>query len=174
MANTKYAVVRLDRMTGTDDGSKLLSARYYEGSGATEAPANIENGSVVHITTELLDREVFKVTAPTAADTLKTIGLVASVEMKKDGLSKFDQINEFINEADGEPARVYLMETGDIFSVTAEAINGLPASGSTKGKFVKLGTTTKWEYAATNADAIADIIDEEIIKNLKLYVLRVR
>lgn len=172
MANVKYGVVRLDRVTGTGDASKLLSARYY--AGATPAPTDIQNGSVVHITTELLDREVFKTVATTASDTLNVIGLVASVEVIKDSPFKVDQLSDFINKADGEPQRVYLLESGDIFSISAEVINGLPQSGSTKGKFVKLGTTTKWEYAATNTDAIGDIIDEEIVAGTKLYVIKIK
>ena len=172
MANVKYGVVRLDRVTGTGDASKLLSARYY--AGATPAPTDIQNGSVVHITTELLDREVFKTVAPTATDTLNVIGLVASVEIIKDSPFKVDQLSDFINKADGEPQRVYLLESGDIFSITAEVINNLPVSGSTKGKYLKLGTTTKWEYAATSSDTIADIIDEEAVGGTKFYVIRIR
>jgi hypothetical protein len=170
MANN-YAVVRLDRVTGTRDGSKLLSARYYVNTTATD----IQNGNVVHITNELLDREVFKTTAPAQGDTIKTVGLVASVELIKDSSVLVDDLTDFINKADGEPQRVYLLETGDIFSVTAPAINNLPATAaSAKGKFVKLGTTTKWEYAATDTDAVGTIIDVEVVGSKTYFVIRIK
>lgn len=166
MADTKYAVVRLDRMSGTYDGSKLLSAKYYENDKA----ADIQNGSVVHITDELLDREVFKVIAPTADDTKATIGLVASVELIKDSCCIVTAIDEFVNKADGESQRVYRLETGDIFSVTAEAINGSP----TKGGYVKLGTTVKWEAATAADGAIGSIIDTEIVGGKTYYVIVIK
>lgn len=166
MADTKYAVVRLDRMTGTYDGSKLLSAKYYE----SDKAADIQNGSVVHITDELLDREVFKVNTPTASDTKATIGLVASVELIKDDCCLVTAMDDFVNKADGEPIRVYRLETGDIFSVTAEAINGTPA----KGGYVKLGTTTKWEAASAATGAIGAIIDTEIVGGKKYFVIAVK
>lgn len=170
MANN-YAVVRLDRVTGTADASKLLSARYYVDTAATD----IQNGNVVHVTDELLDREVFKTTAPTASDTIKTVGLVASVEINKDATVLVDDLTDFINKADGEPQRVYLLETGDVFSVTAPAINNLPATASTaKGKYVKLGTTTKWEYTATAADGVGTIIDVEVVGSKTYFVIRIK
>ena len=155
MANTKYAVVRLDKLSGTTDGSKLLSGRYYEGSNA----ADIQNGSVVHITDELLDREVFKVTKPTADDTKATIGLVASVEMVKDSCCLVSDLTEFVNKADGEPQRIYRLETGDIFSVTAEAIDGT----AVKGKWVEIGTTGKWKAATAATNAIGTVLDVETV-----------
>lgn len=170
MAVDKYAVVRLDRVTGTTDGSKLLSGRFYDGND----PADIENGNIVHITTTLLDREVFKTTVPTASDTIKTIGLVASVEIVRDNLLPIDALGDFINKADGEAQRVYLLESGDIFSVTAKAISGLPVGGSGKGGIVKIGASTKWVYAASGNDAVGDIIDVETIGTKKYYVIRIR
>lgn len=170
MANN-YAVVRLDRVTGTTDGAKLLSARYYVSTTATD----IQNGNVVHITNELLDREVFKTTAPTANDTIKTVGLVASVELIKDGCALVDDLTDFINKADGEPQRVYLLETGDIFSVTAPAINNLPATvTNAKGNYVKLGTTTKWEYTTTAGDGVGTIIDVEVVGSKTYFVIRIK
>lgn len=170
MANN-YAVVRLDRVTGTTDGAKLLSARYYVSTAATD----IQNGNVVHITNELLDREVFKTTAPTANDTIDTVGLVASVELIKDGSVLVDDLTGFINKADGEPQRVYLLETGDIFSVTAPAINNLPATvANAKGNYVKLGTTTKWEYTTVAADGVGTIIDVEVVGTKTYFVIRIK
>jgi len=170
MAIDRYGVVRLDRVTGTTDGSKLLSGRYYVGDNATD----IENGSVVHITNTLLDREVFKTTAPTASDTIKTVGLVASVELIRDNLLPIDALGDFINKADGEAQRIYLLETGDIFSLNDKVIDNLPVSGTAKGGVVKLGTTTKWVYAASDANAVGDIIDVETKNAKKYYVIRIR
>ena len=75
---TRHAIVRTDNLSGTTDGSKLISAKFYSGSD----PAAIDNGNVVSISDELINRETYKVTAPTAADTRATIGLVASAEIK--------------------------------------------------------------------------------------------
>ena len=168
----KHAIVRLDRVTGTVDTSKLLSARFYDGSNKL---ADVDNGNVVHIENIIstTDREVFKVTAPTAADTIKTIGLVATVELDTDGCVLVTGLDDFYNRAGRDPLRVYLLETGDIFSVTEEAINGLPTSGSVVGKFVKLGTTTKWEYSATDSGAIAVILDVEVKNGKSYYVFRI-
>ena len=77
---TRHAIVRTDNLSGTTDGSKLISAKFYSGSD----PAAIDNGNVVSISDELINRETYKVTAPTAADTRATIGLVASVEIMYD------------------------------------------------------------------------------------------
>lgn len=167
MANTKYAVVRLDRLSGTTDGSKLLSGRYYDNNGKA---ADIQNGSVVHITDTLLDREVFKVTAPTETDTKATIGLVASDELDKDSCCLVTGLNEFINKADGEPQRIYRLESGDIFSVTAEAIEGT----AQKGKYLTLGTTTKWKAATSDANAIATVLDIETVGSKTFYVIVIK
>lgn len=166
----KYAVVRLDRMSGTDDGSKILSGRFYKGTSGTLGPAEIENGNVVHLTGELLDREVFKVLTPTSDDKKETIGLVASVEMDKDSCCVITGLNDFINKADGEPQRIYRLETGDIFSVTAEAIEGTPK----KNNWLKLGSTTKWVAASASTDAIATIIDVETVGGRTFYVAVVK
>jgi hypothetical protein len=165
MANN-YAVVRLDLMTGTADGSKLVSSRYYDGS---NAPADIQNGMVVHITDTLLDREVFKTTAPSASDTIETVGLVASVELDKDATT-ITGLSDFINKADGEPQRVYRFESGCIFSVTAPAISGTPA----KGGYVKLGTTPQWVYTTTASDGVGTIIDKETIKGVDWFVIKIK
>lgn len=167
MANTKHPVVRLDIMTGTYDGSKLVSARYYD---ENDKPADIENGMVVHITDTLLDREVYKTTAPTASDNKNTIGLVASVEIDKECQVLITGLEDFINKADGEPQRVYRLETGSVFSITPEAIEGEAA----KGGYVKLGTTPKWVYSATDTNAIGTIIDKEIVKGKTFFVIKTK
>ena len=166
MANTKHAVVRTDRLSGTIDGSKLISAKFYNNSD----PAEIENGNIVAITNTLIDREVFKVTAPTAADTIKTIGLVASVEIINDyPLSRYP-LTEFTNVAN-KPIRVYRLETGDVFSVTAEALNG----EASKGKFVEINaSSTKLKVAASGTNAIGEIVDVETVKGLKYFVIVVK
>ena len=46
----KHAVVRLDRLSGTIDGSKLASVRIFDGTD----PIEVDNGNFVHITYSLL------------------------------------------------------------------------------------------------------------------------
>lgn len=165
--NDRYAIVRLDNLTGTTDGAKIVSAKFYD---ANNTEAAIENGNVVSISDTLLDREVYKVVAPTADDTRDTIGLVASVEMIKDAVTNHYDLADFTNKA-GEVIRVYSLEKGDEFSVTAKAISGTPA----KGKYVKLtAASTKWTVADAATGAIGVIVDVETVDRDVYYVIKVK
>lgn len=167
-----YGVVRLDRVSGTFDGSKLKSAKYFNGN----ATAAIENGNFVHINDELVangtvtQREVFKVTTPVTADTRATVGLVASVEIDPAACLKHNDLNTFINPA-GSVIRVYSLEPEDIFSVTADALNGTPA----KGGYVHITNgSTKLTANTTAADALGVILDVEVSGTKTYYVIKVK
>lgn len=162
---TKHAIVRTDNLSGTIDGSKLISAKFYSGSD----PAAIDNGNVVSISDELINRETYKVTAPTAADTRVTIGLVASVEIMYDE-QRHHNLEDFTNEADSL-IRVYALETGDEFSVTKEALDGTVA----KDKYVKLTAgSTKLTATDTATGAIGKIVAVEIVNPDTYYVIKVK
>ena len=166
-----HGVVRLDRVSGTIDGSKLKSAKYFVSTTATA----IDNGNFVHIENELVangtvtQREVFKVTTPVTADTRATVGLVASVEIDPTSQLKHTNLSEFENKA-GSVIRVYSLEPEDIFSVTADALTGSPS----KGKYVAISNgATKLAATATASGALGIIIDVEVAGKTTFYVIKV-
>jgi len=127
MAENKHAVVRLDVMSGTKNGARIKSAKFY----AEDAVAAIDNAQLV-ILGEKLGREIYKATAPTAESVRGDIYLVASVELMYDE-SRYHYLSEFTNEAD-RAIRVYdLVPGSDCFSATAEAFEGTPEEGKYVG-----------------------------------------
>ena len=125
MANVKHAVVRLDIMSGTTDGSLLKSVKFYN----SDVAADIDNAQLV-VLGEREGREVYKATAPTATSKPRDLVLIASEELFYDE-TRTHYLTEFVNEA-GKPCRGYVLHNGDDFSATAEAFEGTPE----KGKFV--------------------------------------
>lgn len=113
-----HACVRTDNMSGTIVGKDLASAKFY----ASEQEAAIENGNIVTLGGYLDgEREVRKATAPAALTALRDLYLVASPEVIKD--KDYFALGDFINEA-GSIIRCYRLTSGDIFSVTKEALDG--------------------------------------------------
>lgn len=169
----KHAVVRTDKMAGTDVRSKMVSLMYVEKSEEAPAPADIDNGNVVIITPNLAEgREIYYAVAPTVKADLSMLALIATPEMIYEN-GKQD-ITNFYNEA-GIPARGYRLTSGDIFSVTAEALDG--ADSSTKvSSVVELGDTTKLkvvESATEGSTKIGTIIDIETVGTHKYFVIEV-
>lgn len=161
----KHAIVRTDNLSGTTDGSKLISAVFYN----EDNTAAIDNGNVVSITDTLINRETYKVVAPSATDTRATIGLVASVEVIYDQ-QRTHGLEDFENEA-GAKIRVYALEAGDEFSVTKEALSGTPAAN----KYVKLtADSTKLTVADASTDAIGVIVGVEVVDADTYYVIKVK
>ena len=124
MANN-YAVVRTDKMYGTDVRSGLVSIKYIvvdnSGSSPVDVPTAIENGNVLKVgalmgdATKGYEREVYQGSAPAANDALADIVLIATPEVLYD--ERLHNLSDFRNEADGI-CRGYRLHTGDIFSVT--------------------------------------------------------
>lgn len=161
-----HGVIRTDRMYGTDVGAALVSFKYYD----SDTPADIDNGCVVKLT-GLMDgeRELFKAEAPTAADKLEDCVIVASPEVLYDERKK--NLDEFYNKA-GKAARGYRFHSGDIFSVTADALTGTMA----KGDVVELAAGNKMNTAASATDsatAIGKIIAVETAGRYTYYVIAV-
>lgn len=150
MANTKHAVVRIDKLGGTLDGAQLESAIFYNDSDAAE----IDNAQLV-ILGEKLGREVYKATAPTATSTVADLYLTAGVELFYDQ-TVAHYLPEWVNEA-GRPVRVYSLNVSKGgFSATAEAFDGTPA----KGKFVGFAAgSTKIKIQETADDKTFGCID---------------
>ena len=141
-----YTICNLDRMSGTEDSTLLVSLKYFNASGKEAA---IENGSIVKIG-DLLDgqREVRKAVTPTASDEIKDLVLVANPEVIYDE-SRYHGLEEYINEA-GKVVRGYRLHSGDGFSLTKEGFSGTPE----KGKYLTVGTTTKPVVAASASTGV--------------------
>lgn len=115
----KYACVRTDNMSGTTLGKNLVSVKF---------DGEIENGNIVVIGSLVSgEREVRTATTPAANSALRDLALIAAPEVVKD--KKYNSLAEFINQK-GDIVRAYRLVSGDIFSVTAEALTGTAAVGS--------------------------------------------
>lgn len=172
-----YAVVRTDKMLGTQGFPQIASFKFFETVSNEEVAAEIENGNVVDISAGLITdaddavitREEYKAVAPTASTAKKDILLVANPEV--DRTKKFNSLDEFINKA-GMPVRGYYLHENDIFSVTDEALAGTPAVGSIVE--LQAGTKLKVVASATNGSTtIGKIIQIEQVGSKKFNVIQV-
>ena len=127
------ACVRTDNMSGTVLGKDLVSAKYKVSTTETA----IENGNIVAIGDLLTgEREVRLASTPAANSSLDVLALVASEEIVKD--KQYNSLGDFENKA-GDIIRCYRLRKGDIFSVTAEALDG----EASVGKYVEAQAGTK-------------------------------
>lgn len=158
-----YGVVRTDNLSGIIDGARLATVHFYDG--ATKAA--IENGNIISL--DGLDGEpgVYKAIAPSAQQGLGKLGLVAGVEIMYD--RKYNNLDDFINPA-GAEVRVYILKSGDVFSVTADALSAAP-SASTVGVEVQAGTKLKVVTALTNA--VAEYLGSDVENGYTYYKFRV-
>lgn len=159
------AVVRTDKMFGTDNRAGLVSVRYQPGNTMTA----IDNGNVVKLDAlEDGSREIYKGVTPSASDNIKDIVLIASVEEDYDTRKK--NLDEFQNAA-GAIARGYLLHINDIFGVTKEALTGEePAIG----KIVELTDDTKLNVAASaTGTQVGRIVDVNDTGRYVYYVIQV-
>ena len=114
----KFAMFRADNLAGTTQGKYLASVRMAE---------DLENGSiVVPGAYEAGEREVRACAAPTA-EAVGKIAILGSEEVNKD--VKIDTVGAFTNKT-GTVARAYILEAGDIFSVSAEGFVAVPEVGA--------------------------------------------
>lgn len=164
-----YAVVRTDRMTGTDNRAYLVSLLYKE----EETPAAIENGNVALLGgLEDGEREIFGASTPAADSDLKDIVLVASPELMYCPVKK--NLDEFRNEA-GDIARGYYLHNEDIFSVTKDALDGV--TEPEVGNVVELKAGTKLNVAASatsGSTQVGKIIAIETVGRYTYYVIQVK
>ena len=131
-----YTICNLDRMSGTEDSTLLVSLKYFNASGKE---AELENGAIVEIG-DFID--------PKADTPLSKLALVANPEVIYDE-SRYHGLEEYINEA-GKVVRGYRLHSGDGFSLTKEGFSGDPA----KGKYITVGTTTKPVVAASASTGV--------------------
>lgn len=164
-----YACVKTDNMTGTIDGARLVSVKYHVG--ANEAP--IENGNVVLVGALMEgEREVRKATAPAKTSPLSACALIAAPEVVKE--KAHNGAADFINEA-GVPTRGYKFVSGNIFSVTAEAItNGKSASAEIAvGDAIELQDGTKFKTVGATATSGSTVVGKVIAIEGKFFVIEV-
>ena len=164
-----YGIVRTDNMYGTDVRTGLVSIQYMGADGAT--PTAIENGNVLKVgALKIGEREVYVGGAVAAADKISDVVLVASPEVMYDERKR--NLDEFINEA-GKNCRGYRLHTGDIFSVTKDALDGVtPAVGN----IVELKAGTKLNVAATatnDSTVVGKIIAVDVVGRYTYYAIKV-
>ena len=167
MATTVHAVVRLDAVQATHDGSLLRSLKYMPSS----TPTAIENGNFVALKGRLAgEREIWEAITPTTGTTIDAIALVASPEYMVDERKK--NLTDFVNEA-GDIARGLILVAGDCFSVTAEALDGTP----TEGQYIEIKNDQTKGHVAASETASAIVIGKctaiDKVGNLTYYVIDV-
>lgn len=158
-----YGVVRTDNLSGIIDGARLATVHFYDGANK----AAIENGNIVSLN-GLDEPGVYKAIAPTAKQALGKLGIVAGVELFYD--RKYKNLDEFINPA-GAEVRVYILKSGDVFSVTSDALSAAPVDGTTLGVEVQAGTKLKVVTALT--DAVAEYLGKDVENGYTYYKFRV-
>ncbi len=164
------AVVRTDKMFGTDNRAGLVSVRYQD----TESKyLEIQNGNVLLLNgLEAGSREVYKGIVPTANSALTDVVLVASPEVMYD--ERLRNLDDYTNEA-GKIARGYHFHAGDIFSVTKEALDGIEAPAV--GNVVELKAGTKMNVAASltsGSTKIGEIVDINVVGRYTYYAIEVK
>ncbi len=154
MAN--HAVIRKDRLYGTDAAPALISMRFMD---ANNQGAAIDNGNVVKVVGLMTnERELYKAVAPAANTDLKDIAIVGTPEVNYDEREK--NLDDFFNKA-GEDSLGYRPHAGDMFGVTAEGLSA--AAAIAKGDIVELQAGTKLKVVktatagSTQVGVIADI-----------------
>ena len=170
-----YGVVRTDNMYGTDVRAGLVSIQYLGTGGDT--PTAIENGCVLKVDAlKEGEREVYVGKDVAANEKLTDVVLVASPEVMYD--EHKHNLDDFINEA-GKNCRGYRLHTGDIFSVTADALT-FDSSEETDGKVgsvVELAAGTKMKVktgsATEESTTVGKIIAVDVVGRYKYYVIKV-
>ena len=127
MADKIYTVITREAMASEYDGTKRKSAKFYNGS----SPAEIENGMVVKIAGTIPgEREVLKVVAPEGSEDVADLWIVTTPEVVADERKK--NLSDFVNEA-GQIITIDKLMPNDIFSLTAEGLDGTAVAGHNVG-----------------------------------------
>lgn len=170
MAITTYGIVRTDNMYATDVRAGLVSIQYMGADGKT--PTAVENGNVLKVgALKDGEREVYVGGAVAAADKVSDVVLIASPEVMYDERKR--NLDEFINEA-GKNCRGYRLYSGDIFSVTKEALDG--ATTPAVGNIVELKAGTKLNVAAaatSGSTTVGKIIAVDVVGRYTYYAIKV-
>lgn len=174
-----HAVVRTDRLFGTDNRAGLISIKYFVTDSTGAEPVDVEtaidNGNFLKVGALVEgEREVFVGSDPAASDAVADVVLIASPEVMYD--ERLRNLDDFYNEA-GKICRGYRLHSGDIFSVTKEALAG--AAEPAVGDVVELAAGTKLNIvaAATGATSgstvIGEVIAIDVVGRYTYYVILV-
>ena len=170
MANVIHAVIRKDRLYGTDVAPALISMRFVDNNGDGAA---IDNGNVVKLNGLMPgERELYKATVPAANTALEDIAIVGTNEVNYDERNK--NLTNFFNEA-GKDSLGYRPHKGDIFSVTKEALSA--AATIAKDDIVELQADTKLKVVKTataNSTQVGVIAAIEKAGRYTYYVIEVK
>lgn len=164
-----HGIVRTDNMYGTDVRAALVSIKYMGADGNT--PTAIENGNVLKLGALIAgEREVYVGEAVAADDNVNDVVLIASPEVMYDERKK--NLDEYINEA-GKACRGYHIHSGDIFSVTKDALAG--AATPKVGDIVELAAGTKLKVVTTatsGSTAVGTIIAVDVVGRYTYYAIK--
>lgn len=166
----KHAVIRKDRLYGTNVAPALVSLVFH---GSNNKAAAIDNGNVVKLVALMDDeRELYKAVAPAANTSLEELAIVGTNEVMYDERKK--NLDEFFNEA-GNAALGYRPHKGDMFGVTAEGLDA--AAEIKKGDIVELQAGTKLKVvktATTGSTKVGVIADINKTGRYTYYVVEVK
>ena len=158
----KHAVIRTDRLSGTIQSADLVSVKHMVDGVATA----IDNGNIVKLNGLMKgEREVFEGVVPAASDRLEDVVVIASVEVMYDETKR--DLADYFNE-EGKVCRGYYMRSGNIFSVTAEALESIPVVGDK----VCLGDSTKLQVAGEGTP-VGTVIAIDVVGRYTYYVIQV-
>ena len=167
MAN--HAVVRTDLMSGTDVRADLVSIKYMGSNGST--PTEIDNGNVLKVGSLMAgEREVF-IGANTNRD---EVVLIAAPEVMYD--ERLRNLSDYFNVA-GKAVRGYRFRSGNMFAVTAEALDGSFNASNAKGKIVELQASTKMKVVASltsGSTQVGTIEAVEVAGPYTYFVIKVK
>lgn len=144
MAN---CVITRERMASEFDGTKRVALKINE---------ELQNGSVVVVGDLVVgEREVFATSKPAVDTAISKIAILTSPEVDADERKK--NLSDFINPV-GVPATGDYLTAKDIFSVTAEGLDGTPVVGDV----VELQASYKLKVVTTatvGSTVVGKIID---------------
>lgn len=135
-----HGIVKREAMASEFDGTKRKALKFLPSGTATA----IDNGNVV-LKGALVsgERELYSATTPAVNSALKNILLVTTPEVMAD--ERLKNLSDFYNFA-GDPATGDHLESGDVFSITADAFTA--AATVVVGDVVELAASTKLKIVA--------------------------
>lgn len=160
MADKVYTVITREAMASEYDGTKRKSAKFYNSS----TPAEIENGMVVKIAGTIPgEREVLKVVAPEGSEDVADLWIVTTPEVDADERKK--NLSDFVNKA-GQIITIDKLMPNDIFSLTAEGLDGTAVAGHKVGLAsaggVKLTVAASESGMGTVIGTVLDIANAKV------------
>lgn len=165
-----HGVVRTDKMYGTDVRTGMVSVAITENDGIDNGCVAILNGLKTKGTGK--EREIYNIAKPAVNSDFSDVVLIATPEVNSNPLEY--ALDAFYNKKDSV-ARGYRLHKGDIFSVTADALNGV-GDETAVGDLVELmvGYTLKVVSSATSGSTtIGKIIQIETVGSFKYFVIEV-